>query len=99
MLNFNLITSKIQLLHKAKRASLKLTGHSLCRYSLLSTYETLHQKLIRIFFKTYEITPKKETFNVVGDVGGKNCGGAWKIVRELKKFMGEPFHGDCYRGV
>ena len=41
-----------------------------------------------------------EAFNIVGDVGEiKNCGGAWKIVGELKIFMGEPFHGGCYRGV
>ena len=41
-----------------------------------------------------------EAFNVVGDVGeGKNCGGAWTIMGELKKFVGEPFHGGCYRAV
>ena len=41
-----------------------------------------------------------EAFNVVGDVGeDKKCGGAWKIVGELKKVVGEPIHGGCYRGV
>ena len=41
-----------------------------------------------------------EAFNVVDNVGeGKNCGGAWKIVGELKKFIEEPLHGGCYRGM
>ena len=42
-----------------------------------------------------------EAFNVVGYVGeGENCGGAWKIMGELKKSMAESFRGGLlWRGV